>query len=106
MTNNKNIVLSLKLHDDRLEPDYDIAVRFPTTIAIVELVFVARCVVFWVAFLDFSFFRRKRERRSKKKAYRNLLICHPVTDTSVKLVKRFPCEFRVFELSCGFDRPL
>lgn len=52
MANNENIVLPFKLHDHRLKPDYNVAVRLPASIAVVELVFIARCVVFWVAILE------------------------------------------------------
>ena len=52
MPNDQNVLLPLKLHDDRLQPDYHISIRLSTSIPIVELVVVPTLEVFWVFFLS------------------------------------------------------
>ena len=51
MSKDQNILLTLKLHDDRLQSNNYITVRFASTIPVVELVFVSICEVIWVRLL-------------------------------------------------------
>lgn len=41
MSDDQDIFLAFKLHDDRFQPYYYVAIRFATSITVVELVFVA-----------------------------------------------------------------
>lgn len=43
--------MPLELEDDRFEADHDVTVRLAAAVAVVELVVVARVVVFGIVFL-------------------------------------------------------
>lgn len=51
MANDEDVLLPLELEDDRFEADHDVAVRLAAAVAVVELVVVARVVVFGIVFL-------------------------------------------------------
>jgi hypothetical protein len=40
VSNDKNILLTLELHDDRLKSYYDVAIRFPSPITIVKFIVI------------------------------------------------------------------
>ncbi len=82
MTNNKDVFLPFKLHDDGFQPDDDISIRFSTSVTIIEFVLVSTFGVFGVSFGDF-------------------FISHTVTDTRIELVQRFPGLFRVRQEASG-----
>ena len=76
---NKNVLATLELHDDRLEADDDVAVRLSPAVAVVVLVVVASFKVLRVAF-------------------RNVLVGQAVAHARVELVEGFPLEFGVAHL--------
>lgn len=51
MTNDQDVALPFQLHDDGLEPDDNIAVRFAASVSVVEFVVISALVVFRVFFL-------------------------------------------------------
>lgn len=51
MANDEDVLLPLELEDDRFEADHDVTVRLAAAVAVVELVVVARVVVFGIVFL-------------------------------------------------------
>ena len=53
MRNNQNVFTALKLHDDRLEANDHISVRFTARVAIVVLVFITSDKVLRVSVFDF-----------------------------------------------------
>lgn len=71
-----DVLATLELHDDGLEPDDHVAVRLPAAVAVVVLVVVARLEVFRVA-------------------VRDLLVREAVAEARVELVQRLPFEFVV-----------
>lgn len=52
MSNDKDVCLPFKLHDDWLKAHNNIAIRLATTIAIVELVVVAVGKIIWILVLS------------------------------------------------------
>ena len=54
MPNNKDIALSLQLHNDRLKTNNHITIRFTTSISVIEFVFVSTFVIFWVLLLSYQ----------------------------------------------------
>jgi hypothetical protein len=51
VANDEDVLLPLELEDDRFEADHDVTVRLAAAVAVVELVVVARVVVFGIVFL-------------------------------------------------------
>lgn len=51
MTHDQDVLLPLQFENDRLESNNNVAVRLSTSVAVVELVVVARVVVFGIVFL-------------------------------------------------------
>lgn len=51
VTNDQNVLLPLEFKDDWLETNYNIPVRLATTVPVIELVIIARCVIFRVRYL-------------------------------------------------------
>ena len=51
MAHDQDIILPLQFHDNRFQPDDDVSIRLAAPIPVVELIFVACCVVFRVAIL-------------------------------------------------------
>lgn len=51
MAHDQDVLLPLELENDGLETDHDVPVGLATAVAVVELVVVARVVVFWVVAL-------------------------------------------------------
>jgi hypothetical protein len=88
---NDHILAALQLHDDRLQPDHDVAVALAAAVAVVVLVVVAGTEVFRVLALDF-------------------LVGHAVAETRLELVKRLPLELLPpglgGEVARGLDRAL
>lgn len=76
MCHNDDVLAALQLHDDRLEPDDDVAVGFAAAVAVIVFVVVASAEVFWVAICDF-------------------LVGEAVADARVELVEGLPFEFGV-----------
>lgn len=76
MRHDKYVIAPLQLHDDRLQADNDIAVRFATPVAVVVLVFVAGGEIFRVGFGDFR-------------------VCEAIAGARVEFVQGFPFELRV-----------
>ena len=52
MSDNEDVLLPFQLHDDRLQPDHDIAVRLSTSISVVELVIISRLEIFRIFVLS------------------------------------------------------
>lgn len=71
MGDDEDILGSLELHDNGLEADDHITVRLPATVPIVIFILVPSHKVLRVHVLD-------------------LLVCHTVADTSIKLIQCFP----------------
>lgn len=71
---NDHVLAALQLHDDRLQPDHDVAVALAAAVAVVVLVVVAGAEVFRVLALDF-------------------LVGHAVAEARLELVERLPLEF-------------
>lgn len=76
MRHNYDILAALQLHNDRLQPNDDVAVGFAAAVAVVVLVVVAGAEIFRVTVRDF-------------------LIGEAVADARVELVEGFPFEFGV-----------
>lgn len=51
VTDDEDVLLPLEFENDRFEADHDVAVRLAAAVAVVELVVVARVVVFGIVFL-------------------------------------------------------
>ena len=79
---NNHIFTPLQLHDDRLQSDDDIAVRFAAPVAVVVLVLVAGREILGVAFGDF-------------------LVCETVADARVEFVQGLPFELRIVLVGRG-----
>jgi hypothetical protein len=73
MCDDQDVLTALQLHDDGLQTDHDVAIRFSAKVAVVVLVLVALCKIFWVLLLD-------------------LRVCQAVTDAGIKLIERFPLQ--------------
>ena len=58
MPDDEDVLLSLELHDDRLQTDDHIAVRLASSIPIVEFVLVPTLVVLWIFVLRVSCIRQ------------------------------------------------
>jgi hypothetical protein len=79
MRHDENILRTLQLHDDRLEPDDDVAVRFAAQVAVVVLVRVAGFEVVGVFLFDFG-------------------VGQAVADARIELVERFPGQLLVWKM--------
>ena len=93
MRHDDNVLAALQFHNDGLEPNDHVAVRFPAAVAIVVLVVVSRFEVFGVP-------------------VRNLLVGEAVADARVQFVQGFPLELVVAfwgrgeessRLDCAFE---
>jgi hypothetical protein len=86
---NDHILAALQLHDDRLQPDHDVAVALAAAVAVVVFVVVAGAEVFRVLARDF-------------------LVGHAVAEARLELVERLPLEFLPpglgGEVARGLDR--
>ena len=51
VSNYKNILLALELHNDGLKSHYDVTIRFPTAITVVELIVIPVCKIIRVGLL-------------------------------------------------------
>jgi hypothetical protein len=51
MANDKNVLLSLQLHDNGLKTNHHVTIRFPASVPVVKLVVVPISKVFRVRFL-------------------------------------------------------
>lgn len=87
MSNNKDILLPLQLHNDRFQPHHHIPITLPAPIPIIELVIVPRLIVLRVLFLD-------------------LLVCHAIAHARVELVERLPRLLFKGQFGAGLDGTL
>ena len=74
MRDDENVFAPLKLHDNRLQPDDNIAVTLPATISVVVLVVVARLEVLGISIGD-------------------LLIRQAITHPRIQFIQSLPLEF-------------
>ena len=113
MTDDEDVFLPLEFEDDRFEADHDVAVRLAAAVAVVELVVVARVVVFGIVFL------RSRNPNSASARLRgrygdgpgsetrlDLFVGHAVANTRIELVERLPRQLLVRQLRSRLNRPL
>lgn len=84
MRDDQDVFAALELHDDGLQSDDDVAVRFTAQVAVVVFVFVALCKVFGVLFFD-------------------LCIREAVAYARVKFVQGFPFELLKRKEACCLD---
>ena len=68
MSNDQNVLVPFKLHDDRFKPDDDISVRFASTIPVIELILITIGEVLRVLLGDF-------------------LVCHTIAYTCIEFVE-------------------
>lgn len=71
MCDDQNVLAALQLHDDRLEPNHNVAIRLSTQIAVIVLVFVALGKVLGILLLDLG-------------------VGQAVAYAGVELIERFP----------------
>ena len=76
MRHNNDILAPLQLHDDRFQPNYDVAVGLSATVTIVILVIVAGFEVFRILFCDVG-------------------VGEAIADARIELVECFPFELAV-----------
>ena len=76
-----DILTALQLHDDRLKPDNNVAIRLSTPVAIIVFIVISRFEIFGVL-------------------VRNLLVRETVADARVQFVQGFPFELVVAFWGC------
>lgn len=52
MSDNQDVFLSFQFHDNRFQPDNDIAIRLPATIPVIEFIIVSCLEIFRILFLQ------------------------------------------------------
>lgn len=88
MADDEDIFLTFQLHDNWLQPDHHVSVGLPTSISIVEFVFISIGKIVWISLLLNELNACKYSLDNKTNL--DLFIGHSITNACIKLIQRFP----------------